>query len=168
MSLFLLNFVSCSFKNSDIPIFKSDSEQVTKRITNLFIAIKNDDKRACKDLFTEKVRNSKDFDKKIEELFEYCNGEIIACEENALQTSSSSEYGKKSKKFSSSFEIKTSEADYRIAIYDIVYDDFDSNNCGLLSLYVIKSSEDTDLTYTYWGDGKETSGINIGIKNKLW
>lgn len=41
------------------------------------------------------------------------------------------------------------------------------DNLGIHSLYIIKSEEDTDISFAYWGDGKDTPGINIGIKNVL-
>ena len=151
--LLLINFSSCL--NPTTSLFKSDSDQATERAAVLFTAIENKDKQACEKLFAKKVRNSQDFDKQIEELFEYFDGKVVSYEENGLQTSSSSEEGEQSKEY------------YRVALLDVIYDDFDSDNCGIHSLYIIKANEDTDLTYSYWGDHKYTKGINIGIKNKL-
>ena len=163
--LLLINFSSCL--NPATSLFKSDSDQATERAAVLFTAIENKDKQACEKLFAKKVRNSQDFDKQIEELFEYFDGKVVSYEENGLQTSSSSEEGEQSKEYYSSFELKSDRTNYRVALLDVIYDDFDSDNCGIHSLYIIKANEDTDLTYSYWGDHEYTKGINIGIKNKL-
>ena len=49
---------------------------------------------------------------------------------------------------------------YYIAIRECTKDDFDNNNVGVISIYIIKS-EDWDEDYIYRGDGKWTPGINI-------
>ena len=61
----------------------------------------------------------------------------------------------------------TDKQTYRIAIQDCVIDETNSANVGIWSLYIIKMEDDTDPSFAYWGDGKNTPGININIKNNL-
>ena len=60
----------------------------------------------------------------------------------------------------SAFYLETSARKYYIAIRECTKDDFDNNNVGVISIYIIKS-EDWDEDYIYRGDGKWTPGINI-------
>ena len=58
------------------------------------------------------------------------------------------------------FYLETSAQKYYIAIRECTKDDFDNNNVGVISIYIIKS-DDWDEDYIYRGDGKWTPGINI-------
>ena len=70
------------------------------------------------------------------------------------------ETGKISKIIQSAFTCETDLHKYYVAMKECTKDDFDQDNIGLLSIYIIKS-EDWKEDGTYGGDGKWTPGINI-------
>ena len=65
----------------------------------------------------------------------------------------------------STYDVKTTKSEYRITIQYVVKDTANNDNVGIHSLYIIKTAEDITSQSAYWGDGKHTPGINIGIKN---
>lgn len=65
-----------------------------------------------------------------------------------------------------SFDVPTIQGDvYRFAIKICYEDESDEMNRGLISLYILKADENTDLKIPYYGDGLFTPGINIGVPN---
>lgn len=79
------------------------------------------------------------------------------------QTSERWEHGMKSKELKGPLEIITDINEYRFAIKCIAYDDFDGNNIGIWSVYIIEKSMDTDLEHPYIGDKKYRSGIHMNV-----
>ena len=51
----------------------------------------------------------------------------------------------------SNFEVKTDLNGYRIAMQYITRGN--ENEVGLVSLYIIRTNDDKNLDYAYWGDG---------------
>lgn len=75
------------------------------------------------------------------------------------------ENGDRKKSMDLSCDVVTNVREYRFLFLDITVDDYNPDNVGIWSLYVIKKEDDTDPQMGYGGDGKYTPGINIGIKN---
>ena len=96
-------------------------------------------------------------------LFEFIQGDIVSfsdASEAGVGVDYKTEQAKKQKIVQSAFYLETSAQKYYIAIRECTKDDFDNNNVGVVSIYIIKS-EDWDEDYIYRGDGKWTPGINI-------
>ena len=58
------------------------------------------------------------------------------------------------------FDIETSEQKYHVAMKECTIDEFNSDNVGVMSIYIIKD-EDWKEDYIYLGHGKWELGINI-------
>lgn len=78
-------------------------------------------------------------------------------------TSERWDHGMKSKELKGPLEIVTDKNEYRFAIKCIAYDDFDENNIGIWSVYIIEKSMDTDLEHPYIGDKKYRSGVYMNV-----
>lgn len=78
-------------------------------------------------------------------------------------TSEYRDHGRESKELKGPLEIITDKNEYRFAIKCIAYDDFDENNIGIWSIYIIEKSMDTDLEHPYIGDKKYRSGIYMNV-----
>ena len=99
-------------------------------------------------------------------LIDYFDGKTIFYNNQcALNASRTREDDFEKKTISSTYDVETDKQIYRIAIQDVITNTLDQNDVGINSLYIIIKSEDTDPNYAYRGDGKNTPGINIGIKN---
>lgn len=78
-------------------------------------------------------------------------------------TSESIDHGKRSKELEGPLEITTDKGAFRFAIRCIAYDDWDSNNIGIWSVYIIERDKDTDLEHPYIGDKEYRTGIYIDV-----
>lgn len=74
------------------------------------------------------------------------------------------DHGKRSKEMKGPLEITSNENEYRLAIKCVAYDDWDEDNVGIWSVYIIERSKDTDQKYPYKGDGKYKTGVYIDVK----
>ncbi len=74
------------------------------------------------------------------------------------------DHGKRSKELEGPLEITTDKEAFRFAIRCVAYDDWDSDNIGIWSVYIIERDKDTDLEHPYIGDKKYRSGIYIDVK----
>ena len=95
--------------------------------------------------------------------FAFIHGDIVAfssASEAGVGTDYRIESGKKRKEIQSAFCISTTENTYYIAIKECIKDEFDDNNIGIMSIYIIESNNWTE-NYVYRGDGKWIPGINI-------
>ena len=98
-------------------------------------------------------------------LFDYYRGEFVSYDDwGGPGVEQSVDNGRKKKEMYSTYDIKTSEQMYRIAIQSFTVDTANPNNVGIWSLYIIKAEDDEDPYSAYRGDGKYTPGIHINIK----
>ena len=67
--------------------------------------------------------------------------------------------GKYSKELHAPFEVATDANEYRMMVKCIARDDWEADNIGIWSIYIIERAKDTKPEYTYWGDGKYQTGI---------
>jgi len=79
-------------------------------------------------------------------------------------TSEHRDQEKKSKILEGPLEVITDKMEYRLAMKCVAYDDWDENNVGIWSIYIIEKSKDTDLEHPYIGDKKYRTGIYIDMK----
>lgn len=163
-ALFLLIFVIFS-ACANSSLFISDSQIINTQFNQVLAALEKGDKKALKMLFSTKaVEKSQNFDENIDLLFEYYSGVNASYEDNGpLIAEKSRDYDVERKVIEKSYDVKTDVDTYRFAISFVVVDDTEADSVGIWSLYVIKLSDDIEPDMTYWGDGKNTPGINIGI-----
>ena len=94
-------------------------------------------------------------------MLKFFQGEFISYDFRAgPATGGLIEHFKEQKYLETSYDVKTDETTYHIAIKEFIKDDFDPNNIGLYSLYII-DSKIWEYSYAYWGGGKWIPGINI-------
>ena len=118
-----------------------------------------------------------DLDKKIEDLFDYCEGEFLSVKGYSRPLPGyEDKIGAYSKDwyldyvpFYSYLDFETDNGVYRVAAVDMETppreDTHDVDpNWGIWAIYVIKAEEGEDLSVPYVGDGQFTTGIHIGVR----
>ena len=155
-----LSFVSCF----DGSIFGEDNAKIADETFGKVIgAIESKDASKIVALFSDTVKNEGDLPQAATEFIDYIQGDIISfssASESGVGADAYSESGKKRKEINASFSINTTESTYYIAIKECTRDDFDENNVGVLSIYIVDSNKWPE-EYVYRGDGKWLPGINI-------
>lgn len=161
----LLVLCSCSVNETPVKKIDKDRDYANTQLNMLLEAIENNDRDSVESLFSKNtVLNTPTLEKSIDDLFEYFKGSVEACNDwGGPFADTTKEDGEVIQIMESSFDVKTTECDYRFAIKYVTQDTADADNIGIHSLYIIKLSDDTYKEYAYWGDGKYTPGINIGI-----
>lgn len=123
----------------------------------------------CKDdlkiteMFAKTIQDEENLLQSSLKLIDFIHGDITSissASEGGVGTDYETNRGKKRKEIQSSFCVVTTEAQYYIAVKECVKDDFNSDNEGIISIYIIESS-DWSNDYVYRGDGKWIRGINI-------
>ena len=59
------------------------------------------------------------------------------------------------------YDVETTQDQYRFAMEFMLQDTADADNVGIRSLYVIRLADDPNPQRAYRGDGEDTPGINI-------
>ena len=156
--LSLLIHISCSKKEF------VDGEKIADATFNEIIdAIKHKADSKITAMFSKAIQDENSLSQDTLRLIDFIHGDInsiSSASEGGVGTDYETNGDKKRKEIQSSFCIITTETKYYIAIKECVRDDFDSNNEGILSIYIIESSNWTE-DYVYRGDGKWSRGINI-------
>lgn len=158
--------ISCSLGENTMLIDK-DHRIAHKQIEELLEAIQSKNKEKLISLFSENcLIKVQVLDESVEELFDYYEGCYESYDDGAGPfVETTKENDEIYQIMESSFEVKTTKCDYRFAIQYVTQDSTNADNVGIQSMYVIKMQDDTHLEYAYWGDGKNTPGINIAIPN---
>lgn len=154
-------FGACS-NNS---LYSGDSQIVNVQFNKVLEALEKGDRVVLKALFSPNaIEQSENFDKSVEILFEYYQGiNASYTDDGPLTAEKSQDYGIERKVIDKTYDVTTNVGTYRFAVSFVATDDADASNVGIWSLYVIKMKDDPDQDCAYWGDGKNTPGINIGI-----
>ena len=163
----IINLCACSADGKNMFKTKSDQDIANEKLDKVLQALENNDPAALKNLFSVNAINSSDsFESDLQLLIDYFDGKTIFYNNQcALNVSRTREDDFEKKTISSTYDVETDKQIYRIAIQDVITNTLDQNDVGINSLYIIIKSDDTDPNYAYRGDGKNTPGINIGIKN---
>lgn len=146
----------------------NEQKIANKKFDEILEALETKDKEQLTALFSkESLRVAEEFDSSVNELFDFFEGEVESYDDwGAQEVSTSYENDEIIQIIESTYDVKTTDCEYRFAIIYIYKDTADSDNVGVKSLYVIKKEDDIDPEYAYWGDGKNTPGININVQNE--
>lgn len=158
---------SCSFGGLGVnksSFFQDDRTMANDTLEKVLIAIQNKDTATLKSLFSvEAFKDEDDFNTKANDLFEFYQGDFVSYDDwgGAVGGEGLREDGKEWYAIQPTYDVKTSEQEYRIAFKEFTVNEFEPNKVGIWSLYIIKKSDDIDQNCAYRGDGKWTPGINI-------
>ena len=146
-------------------IFNEDDSMIANNtFERLINQIKANDSRGLKSLFSQTVQDTtSDLEENCVDLIQFMQGDIVSisdAEDAGIGAYCEIETGKISKIVESAFTCETDLHKYYVAMKECTKDDFDQDNIGLLSIYIIKS-EDWKEDWVYRGDGKWTPGIHI-------
>lgn len=159
-SMLLLN--SCSSSGSRVHMLNKDNdeEKADERLEQIIDAIKNKDKDTLKAMFSEQALNeAKDFDDRMDYLFDFVQGEIGSWEAIVHgATTESIENGSKVKKSSSWYYVNTDNQKYLFFFLECTSDTDHPENVGVYMLQVIKA-EDKDTQFDGGGPNTRCAGI---------
>lgn len=162
-----LLLTSCSLEDFDFLniFFQSDAAIAKQTTEQLMSAIERHDTNGIKDVFAKTVvDNADDFDESVEELFDYCTGNINSYDIDDTPFSSGITSEERACEYiCCSFPVVTDKMKYNFYFQTIVRDIENPDNVGIYSLYVIEQADDNSEPYT--GDGMDTPGINLGKKS---
>ena len=114
----------------------------------------------------ESLKKIGSLDESVNALFDYFNGTVESYDDWVGPfVETTKENDQTIQIMEATYDVKTTECTYRFAIRYLSEDTENANNIGVQSLYVIKMEDDIGPEYAYWGDGKFTSGIHIGVPN---
>ncbi len=140
-----------------------DRAKANERFENLLDKLESKDFEEVKALFAESAKQTEDFDEKLSILINYYKGKSYNYDDHgtgpgAAETIKS---GRRKTEYTESYDVFTTEEAFRIFYIDIVRNDFDKDELGITSIYIIKLKNDTTPELVYVGDGKGTPGIHI-------
>ena len=164
LSLIFLN--SC--KQGGFMIIKdNDHQKAQELIETVLKAIQNEDDKKLKSLFSRTTLNQlQSYEESVDELFNYFNGSVKSFDDGAGPfVETKKEDNLVFQLMESSFTVKTDVCEYRFAMQYITQGH--TENIGITSLYVIRTTDDENLDYMYWGDGKFTPGIHVAVPNVI-
>ena len=168
MIFIIFNFTSCVLSD----YLLSDESRAVVTLEVIVHAIKDNDAEALAYLFSYNLlAENPDLLDSSKEFIEFVSGEIITYSDpadNGISSSEEFEYGKIRKEIQYSVTVETTAGKYHIAILECVTDDFDQENVGVISIYII-NAENWQNDCIYRGDGNWTPGINIekgGFENE--
>lgn len=139
----------------------NDSKLANFKATEIVEAIESRQRDKIKSLFSLTV--SCDFNESINELFQYYKEEHLNIEHSGgPNVSDSFSQGNTEKMIRASYKIITEENVYSMSFTWCSEDDFNPQNIGLRSLYLIKDIDNPHYSkYVYWGDGTGAEGIFV-------
>ncbi len=163
----LLCLLVCSCMLADA-ILNNEETLAQQQIKQILDSIETKDAPRLRSVFAESVLDDvENMDRSITDLFAYMDTAVLSYEDWGGPTvHTSRENGETRKVFWMTVDVKTKTEPYRLAIKLVAQDTATPEQVGVHSLYVIKTAEDHSQEYAYWGDGKDTAGIQIGIKNE--
>ena len=141
--------------------FDTDSEQADALLDSILKCAQSQDAQMFRDLFSkETIKSVEDLDSQIQLLFGVCKGERISHQRFGPRAYSKKEGNKYIKVIEASYDVTTTAISYRIAIKCCTIDSENTDNVGLVSIYII-DAKDSDMSFAYWGDGIWKPGITI-------
>lgn len=163
---FIISNILISCSNGGNRMFESDRKKANRLFDEILDALESKDQEQLLSLFSKNVRETVlELEEQADDLSAYYTGITESYNDHdALYVQNYKEDDRVFQYMEATYDVKTTADDYRFAI-GFYTDDSYSDNIGVLYLYVIRSKDDCDLEYAYWGDGKNRPGINIGKQN---
>ncbi len=149
-------------------IIKDDDHQKAQNLIKTVLKVIQDkDAEKLKDLFSQTTLSQlQSYDESVNELFNYFNGSVESFDDGSGPlVETTKEDNLVFQLMESSFVVKTNDYDYRFAMQYVTQGK--EEDIGLISLYVIKTIDDENLDYMYWGDGNFKPGIHVAIPNTI-
>lgn len=146
--------------------YKTDEEIEKEHINTIINVINKRDVNELNDLFIYVVQILDNFDSQLNEFYSFCFSNIAGYRDRTYVAIKDKEGDYESKFQRMSFTLIGDIENYQLCILwciDWTPDEKDYSHIGIWSLYIIKESQNPEPEYNYWGDGKWTLGINIGI-----
>lgn len=157
---------SCALGGEGVTMDK-DQRKVNQKFEEVLTALQTQDSSTLRLLFSEEsLQKAEAFDETVPELFVYFEGSVESVNDwGACYVETSKEDNQIVQSMEATYDVKTTKGDFRFAVRYVAQDTVNPNNVGIHSLYIVKAQDDSSLEYAYWGDGKFTPGIHIGIPN---
>jgi len=159
-----LSLTSCSMRGSRLRLLLWDSYELADDTFDKVVeAVRSKEVAKLTNLFSETVKNEKDLLQTGTSFVNFVKGDIVSftsSRDGGVGTDRQITYGKRRQDVNASIYLKTTEGKYYIAMKECVLDEFDRDNVGIFSLYII-DSDDWLSEYTFRGDGEWLHGINI-------
>ena len=151
------------FSLSSCDLFKSDDEIIRDNVMHFVKALDTKNKEEVKSYFAKnKIKDIAVFDQSIDELFDYYQGEYMSYNYGGSAKYKDGDYNFRSINYQYPIDIKTDIENYRMYFNWYIEYTTDKDMIGIWSFYILKKKDDPNSTYSYWGDGLNTPGINIG------
>lgn len=140
---------------------------IKKTIADMISAIESEDKESFVKLFSKNTRSEAEaFSEDVDAFYDFIQGKV---ESYSLSPGGSAskevEYGKVIREVYATFCLVTTENTYYIALKECIIDSWNSENEGVISLYII-NKKDWQTEFEYHGDGLWTEGINIQVNSR--
>ena len=152
LMIIILTLVLCSCMKGDTTVFfgDKDNELADARMEALFGAIKQQDRAAIKDTFSEKAANeAAEIDIEIENFISFIQGDIVSwSREESSRVSDVVHYGYKTKRLLTWYTLSTNKQDYFVLLVDYPIDTIDPKNAGLYTIRILRVEDDDKLEGT--------------------
>lgn len=165
---------SCSIGGSRTEMLNrnNDEKKANARLVDIIKALENQDKDALKKMFSKQALSEvDDFDKSIDDLFDFFQGEVDSWEKPSGPTVfESNDHGHKKKEVNSYYYLNTDKQKYFLLLRDYPVDTDHSDNVGLYLILLVKAEDeekiyDGEQKILYDGNKKLShAGIYIPIK----
>lgn len=138
------------------------SDLADQTLEQLIHAVEARDAAAVKSMFAPAVIDDTDsMDQQVSALLDFCTGGMTGYERYGPSTHMSRCGTVRTKYLQASFDLTTTEGDYRIALRICVTDSENPKNVGITSMHIIRR-ENSDPSHAYWGTNlDQTVGIFI-------
>jgi len=147
LSILLLS--SCTIGGSRTGMLNLDNDDriANARLKQVLEAIKNKDSETLKSLFSKQaLSDADDFDKSMEDLFDFFQGEVDSWEKPSGPTVfESNEHGRKTKQINSYYDVSTDKQKYFFLMRDYPVDTEHPDNVGLYLLLIVKSEDEEKI-----------------------
>ena len=140
--ILILTFTSCTGLGNRKSFFEEDENKIADdTFEKLISAIKSKDDAKIFDMFSNEIKENKELSDTAVKLIDFIEGDIIefsSAVDGGVVTDSKIENGKKIIEIESSFTIKTNQNAYYLTMKECTKDDFDNDNTGIISIYIIE------------------------------
>ena len=140
---------SCSIGGTRTEMLDKDNydEVANARMEQVLHSIKKHDKKALVSIFSKQaLADSNDFDRSIDSLFDFLQGEVKSWKKSdGLTVNESNNYGHETKEISSYYDVITDQQDYFFLLRDYPVDTDHPDNVGLYMLLVVKAKDETKI-----------------------